>query len=116
MSTKRTFLSKDIFKNVDSENICQNPKSLNPNISKNNIHTKLLKNNNIGIYFITEIIKSQNELLLIEISKRRKINLDELKREFLKVTYYTPTILRRESSVNERCKYTLNNIKKKITY
>ena len=115
MVNKRTVLSKDIFKNIDSNDLSKKSEVLNEDIKKENTSNKIFKKNR-GIDFITEIIKEQNKLLLIEISIKRKINLDELKREFLKVTYYTPTILRRESTLNQRCKYTLNNIKKKIAY
>lgn len=114
MTSKRTFLSKDIFKNIDSNDISKKSESLKGDINDNNINNKIFKKYR-GIDFITEIIKEQNKLLLTKISKERKINLDELKRDFLKVTYYTPTILRRETTLNQKCKHTLKNLKKKLS-
>ena len=69
---------------------------------------------NINSYsFITKVIKEQNYLLLKYIEEKEGLKENELIDIFLKINYYSPTVLKKKSRVEEsEKKLLLKKIKK----
>lgn len=105
--SKKSFMCSDIF-NYKTNNINENMLNSKPhNINKLQQYKPM-----IGIEFLTLLIKSQNIQLLEKIANNEDLDLDELKNDFLKVSYYTPDIVSKLSDETNEKKRILLKIKK----
>ena len=105
--SKKSFMCLDIFN--------YKPNNINKNVLNSKSHNIIKKQQYkpmIGIEFLTLIIKSQNIQLLEKIANNEDLDLDELKNDFLKVSYYTPDIVSKLSDETNEKKRVLIKIKK----
>ena len=102
--SKKTFMCSDIFNSSFDNNTSKN-------LSKPKINTYTEYKPIIGIELLTSLIKSQNIKLIKKIADNENLNFDELKKYFLKVSYFTPDVVCKLSDeINEK-KRVLKRIK-----